>query len=134
MPNRPAPRKPAARPPSRPRPLKRPPAGEGEKPGRLKVEPGWPGEVIERSIGRAAFGVVAVGGGAENVRLPRLPALKRGAASAVTAKASVSATAASASAERRRNADMFPSKMPENKPGSFSELNMVWFCAPRKSP
>src|SRR4029078_12392316 len=95
MPNRPAPRRPAARPPSRPRPLKRPPAGEGEKPGRVKGETGWRGEVIERSIGRAAFGVVAVGGGAENVRLPRLPALKRGAASAGTAKAQRTAAARS---------------------------------------
>src|SRR4029078_7302936 len=102
MPNRPAPRRPAARPPSRPRPLKRPPAGEGEKPGRVKGETGWRGEVIERSIGRAALGDVAVGGGAENVRLPRLPELKRGAASANAVKASVAATASTALPERKR--------------------------------
>src|SRR4051812_46887239 len=102
MPIRPAPRKPAASPPSMPPRLKKPPVA-GAAPGRAKVEPGWPGVVIERSIGRAAFGAVAVGGGAAKVRLPRLPALKRGAASADTAtKASVAAPASNAIAERKR--------------------------------
>ena len=64
--------------------------------------------VIERSTGAAPRGAVAVGGGAENVRAPRLPALKRGAASDVTANASVSATAASASAERNRKVMVVP--------------------------
>ena len=52
---------------------------------------------------------VAVGGGAEKVRMPRLPALKRGAASDVTANASVSATAASAITERNRTRIVCPS-------------------------
>src|SRR5438105_12069000 len=54
-------------------------------------------------MGRAAFGAVAVGGGAIKVRLPRLPALNLGAASASPAtKASVAATAASCTSVRRR--------------------------------
>src|SRR6185312_2481323 len=99
---------PAARPPSMPPRLKKPPVCGAAVPGRAKLVPGCPGCVIERSIGRAAFGAVAVGGGAEKVRVPRLPELKRGAASDVTAKASVRATAASASAERKRKLIIVP--------------------------
>ena len=42
---------------------------------RSCVMPGAPGCVIERLIGAAAFGAVAVGGGAEKVFEPREPAL-----------------------------------------------------------
>ncbi len=44
--------------------------------------PGVPGCVIVRLIGAAAFGAVAVGGGAEKVFEPREPMLERGRASA----------------------------------------------------
>src|SRR5579871_3313095 len=69
-PKRPAPRKPAARPPQKPERPKNP--GEGAKLGR-----GAPtlGCVIVRCIG-LADGIVEVGGGAENVRVPRLPELR----------------------------------------------------------
>src|SRR5262249_44570517 len=70
-PNRPAPRNPAARPPQNPERPKKPP-GEGANPGRGAATPGC---VTERCMG-AADGMVEVGGGAENVRLPRLPELK----------------------------------------------------------
>jgi hypothetical protein len=55
-----------------------------------------------RSIGRAAFGAVAVGGGAENVRLPRLPKLDDGRASTVVATVKDSAASIAASAKNRR--------------------------------
>ncbi len=72
MPNRPAPRNPAARPPSRPGRLKkpRPPVFSGAP------MPGLVGCVIVRSKGRATLGAVDVDGGAENVRAPREPELK----------------------------------------------------------
>src|SRR5215831_15224696 len=70
-PNRPAPRNPAARPPQNPERPKKPP-GEGANPGRGAATSGC---VTERCMG-AADGMVEVGGGAENVRLPRLPELK----------------------------------------------------------
>src|SRR5438874_1961763 len=66
-PNRPAPRNPAASPPNRPRPPKKPGLGVAWPKGDV-VE----GCVIERWIG-AALGAVGVLGGAENVRIPRLP-------------------------------------------------------------
>src|SRR5215472_12083676 len=68
-PNRPAPRKPAARPPSSPRPPNKPALGA------VRASPTLEGCVIERWIG-AAVGAVAVLGGAEYVRVPRLPAEK----------------------------------------------------------
>src|SRR5262252_3428873 len=68
--NRPAPRKPAARPPSIP------------MPGRLKKPPpvaagalGLPGWVMVRLKGCAEPGAVVVDGGAEKVREPRDPEL-----------------------------------------------------------
>src|SRR5215467_5870068 len=70
-PNRPAPRNPAARPPQNPERPKKPP-GEGANPGRGAATLGC---VTVRCIGEAD-GMVDVGGGAENVRLPRLPKLK----------------------------------------------------------
>ena len=66
-PNKPAPRNPAARPPSNPPP---------KKPGRDAVwptAPALPGCVRVRCIGAAALGAVRVAGGAEKVRMPRLP-------------------------------------------------------------
>src|SRR5262249_5186390 len=85
-PKRPAPRNPAAIPPNNPPANPRPP----NKPGRV---PAWPmdaaspGCVIDLWIG-AAVGAVGVLGGAENVRIPRLPPEKpppaRACASAVT--------------------------------------------------
>src|SRR5262245_44047233 len=66
-PNKPAPRKPAARPPSSPPP---------NKPGRGVAWPtvfDLPGCVTVRCIGAAALGAVWVAGGAEKVRVPRLP-------------------------------------------------------------
>src|SRR5258706_10690719 len=69
-PNRPAPRKPAARPPQIPERPKKPP-GDGAKLGRgLAIF----GCVTVRCIG-AADGMVEVDGGADNVRDPRLPEL-----------------------------------------------------------
>jgi hypothetical protein len=80
--------------------LKNPPGAAGVAGRATDAAPGWPGWVIERSIGRAAFGAVAVGGGAENVWLPRLPAFIFGAAVASTAtNASVAATARNATSE-----------------------------------
>src|ERR1700716_1335962 len=72
MPSRPAPRKPAARPPSRPLPglLKNPPRLGAGVP--IPGEPGW---VKVRLKGCAVFGAVEVLGGAENVRAPREPEL-----------------------------------------------------------
>jgi hypothetical protein len=56
------------------------------------------GSVIVRSIGRAALGAVLVVGGAESVRLPRLPedVLPPGRASANTGLNARAATAATA--------------------------------------
>src|SRR3974390_106723 len=73
MPSRPAPRKPAARPPSRPRPgrLKKPPPAGVEVPS-----PGLPGWVKGRLKGCAVPGAVEVEGGGEKVRVPRDPELK----------------------------------------------------------
>ena len=73
MPSRPAPRKPAARPPSRPRPgrLKKPPPAGAEVP-----IPGLPGWVKVRLNGCALPGAVDVLGGGEKVRVPREPELK----------------------------------------------------------
>src|SRR5215813_11983513 len=67
-PNKPAPRKPAASPPSSPGRLKKPPPA-GDDPN----VPGDDGWVTLRWIGDALVGAVRVVGGAENVRLPRLP-------------------------------------------------------------
>ena len=72
MPSRPAPRKPAARPPSMPMP------GRLKKPPLLAAPaaiPGLPGWVMVRLNGCAAFGAVEVLGGAEKVRDPREPEL-----------------------------------------------------------
>src|SRR5712672_4845709 len=71
MPSRPAPRKPAARPPSMPMPgrLKKPPPAAGAP------NPGLPGWVKVRLNGCAVLGAVEVLGGAENVRAPREPEL-----------------------------------------------------------
>src|SRR5262245_39455990 len=66
-PNKPAPRKPAARPPSIP-PLNKP-----ERGAAWPTEFDLPGCASERCIGVAAFGAVGVAGGAEKVRVPRLP-------------------------------------------------------------
>src|SRR5664279_4752917 len=71
MPISPAP----TRPPSRPRP--KPP--DMKPPDFMPVDPALfcaipgDGDVIERSIGAAERGAVAVGGGALQVRAPRLP-------------------------------------------------------------
>jgi hypothetical protein len=99
MPNRPAPRKPAAMPPNKPPP---------NKPGRIAVWPmgaALPGCVIEFWIG-AAVGAVGVAGGAENVRIPRLPPEEppptRACASAVTST-STAAIAVSAISQRWQN-------------------------------
>src|SRR5258707_3356576 len=72
MPSRPAPRKPAARPQSRPVPgrLKKPPPAVAGAPN-----PGLPGWVMVRLNGCAVLGAVDVLGGAENVRAPREPEL-----------------------------------------------------------
>src|SRR5262252_6804837 len=71
-PNRPAPRKPAASPPQNPeRPKKLP----GAKPGRGLVKFGCVFGVTVRCI-VDVDGMVEVGGGAENVRVPRLPELR----------------------------------------------------------
>src|SRR5262249_57060506 len=79
MPIRPAPRRPVIRPPKKPKPgrLKKP---AGPLTGARVAMPGdrAPG-VIVRLIG-AAFGVVAVGAGAEYAREPREPTLARGRA------------------------------------------------------
>src|SRR5260370_5580022 len=100
IPNSPAPRKPAASPPSRPGRLKNPALGAIGETGRAAGT----GCVIVRSIGRAMFGAVAVGGGSEKVRTPRLPTLILGAASAAApTNASVTATISSANDGRRRN-------------------------------
>ena len=70
MPSRPAPRKPAARPPSRPLPglLKNPPPV-------VAPIPGLPGCVTVRLNGDAVPGAVDVLGGAEKVRVPLEPEL-----------------------------------------------------------
>ena len=80
--------------PGRPRKL---PLGAGDVGRCAKLLPGW---VMLRSIGRAE-GEVAVDGGAENVCEPRLPALKRGRASALeTIKSAAAKAAQSASSAR----------------------------------
>jgi hypothetical protein len=64
----------------------------------VDAAPGVDGVVIVRLIGAAAFGAVAVGGGAEKVLVPREPMLERGraSASAITiVKAAATAKAAS---------------------------------------
>jgi hypothetical protein len=95
--------KPAAKPPSNPPPNNPPPS----KPGRL-AEPAAavdvePGGVIERSIGAAVVGAVRVGGGAENVRVPRLPPEKPPPTRAVASPATrMNAVAIAASAITQR--------------------------------
>src|SRR5262249_39296716 len=66
-PNKPAPRKPPARPPSSPPPKR--PGGVAARPAVLE----FPGCASVRCIGAAEFGAVCVTGGAEKVRVPRLP-------------------------------------------------------------
>src|SRR3569833_4553560 len=101
MPNRPAPRKPMARPPSMPPII----------PGRLKkppllaapaaagpAMPGLPGWLKVRFIGCAVPGAVGVLGGAEKVRDPRDPELpppptRASAASIVSASGTATAIA-----------------------------------------
>ena len=73
MPNRPAPRKPAARPPSRPGRLKKPPPARLNRPPPAELAPGLPGWVKVRLKGWAALGAVVVDGGAVKVRDPREP-------------------------------------------------------------
>ena len=64
--------------------------------------PGVPGCVIVRLIGAAAFGAVAVGGGAEKVFEPREPWLERGRASAsATTMVNTAATAMAAKSGRK---------------------------------
>src|SRR5580692_7290584 len=99
MPNRPAPRKPAARPPQNPERPKKPP-GDGAKPGRGAATFGC---VTVRCSGDAD-GIVEVDGGAENVRVPRLPELKPPPmrASALPANiATVAATTATVATARK---------------------------------
>src|SRR6516165_6590448 len=99
MPNRPAPKNPANSPPRNPGRLKKPPAGEGRP-----IDPGWPGCVMLRSIGRA-LGEVAVEGGAENVcppRLPKLPPRPARASASLAMSAIVAAMAHAASKGRKR--------------------------------
>src|SRR5262249_15384894 len=66
-PNKPAPRKPPASPPSSPPPKR--PGGVAARPAVLE----FPGCASVRCIGAAEFGAVCVTGGAEKVRVPRLP-------------------------------------------------------------
>src|SRR5215470_2077066 len=107
-PNRPAPRKPAARPPSSPRPPNKPALGA------VRARPTLEGCVIERWIG-AAVGAVAVLGGAEYVRVPRLPAEEpprgRASASAVT-KTNAAAITINAANQRGRNMAYLPDNLP----------------------
>jgi hypothetical protein len=64
---------------------------------------------MERVMGEAAFGAVAVGAGAENVRVPREPKLPRGRASASPASiANTDATASSAKSERKSLITILP--------------------------
>jgi hypothetical protein len=66
-------------------------------------------------IGEAAFGAVAVGAGAEKVRVPREPKLPRGRASASPASiANTAATASSAKSERKSLIEF--SQVPEGAP------------------
>src|SRR5215831_17280456 len=104
MPSKPAPRKPANRPPKKPERLKKPPTGEGRC---ANAPPGWPGCVMLRSIGRAV-GDVVVDGGADQVdepRLPKLPPRPARASAPDTVKASTAAMAQSASSGRKRSMD-----------------------------
>src|SRR5262245_12710306 len=102
MPSKPAPRKPANRPPKKPGRLKKPPTGE-DIGGRCANAPlGWPGCVMLRSMGRAV-GDVVVDGGAENVcepRLPKLPPRPARASALLVANANTASKAQSASSGR----------------------------------
>src|SRR6266540_6390037 len=102
MPSKPAPRKPANRPPRNPGRLRKPPTVDDTGGRCASVLPGWPGCVMLRSMGRA-LGDVAVDGGAEKVcepRLPKLPPRPARASASVIAKANTAATAQSASSGR----------------------------------
>src|SRR6185312_1316544 len=101
-PNRPAPRKPAASPPNNPRPPKPP---NKPAPAVPVADAELKGCVIERWIG-AAEGAVGVLGGAEYVRMPRLPAEKPPPALAWTSAVNnrnAAAIATNAVSKRRRN-------------------------------
>src|SRR3989442_15623324 len=104
MPSKPAPRKPANRPPRNPGRLRKPPTGDDTGGRCASVLPGWPGCVMLRSMGRA-LGDVAVEGGAEKVcepRLPKLPPRPARASASVTANANTATKAQSASSGRER--------------------------------
>ena len=78
--------------------------------------PGVPGCVIVRLIGAAAFGAVAVGGGAEKVFEPREPALTRGRASA-SATTMVNTAATAMAAKSGRNSFIrFSPRRPVGRP------------------
>ncbi|MGB7257417.1 MAG: hypothetical protein WBD48_05015 [Pseudolabrys sp.] len=69
-----------------------------------------PGCVIVRSTGEAALGAVRVAGGAENVRMPRLPPEKpppARASASPAAKTSTAASMANANSDRRQIMALF---------------------------
>src|SRR5439155_11468369 len=112
MPSKPAPRKPANKPPRNPGRPRKPPKGEDAGGRCADAPPGWPGCVILRSMGRA-LGDVAVEGGAEKVcepRLPKLPPRPARASASVTANANTATKAQSASSGRERKPHMEPSQ------------------------
>src|SRR6266542_1574017 len=126
MPRSPAPRKPAASPPSRPGRPKKP----GEDAGAAPVI-GRAGCVTVRWTGAAVVGAVRVAGGAEKVRVPRLPALApppARASASVASRPHVSATARTAIAMRKREPIMKTSQRIEGASCDHYWHNILVFC------
>src|SRR5947208_15666997 len=118
MPSKPAPRKPANKPPRNPGRPRKPPKGEDAGGRCANAPPGWLGWVILRSMGRA-LGDVAVEGGAEKVcepRLPKLPPRPAVASALVTANASTATSAQSTSSRRARKRGMTSSQDTRSTP------------------
>src|SRR2546429_6876919 len=112
MPSKPAPRKPANKPPRNPGRPRKPPKGEDAGGRCADAPPGWPGCVMLRSMG-LTLGDVAVEGGAEKVcdpRLPKLPPRPALASALVTVNASIATSARSTSSERARKRGMTSSQ------------------------
>src|SRR5204863_4617074 len=114
MPMRPAPSRPPSSPPAspRPKPPNRPPGWDTGGRAAVVVAPGC---VIERVIGAAVVGAVAVGGGAEKVFEPREPKFARGRAStSVITMVKTAATAKTAS--NGRSSFIYISQSPGGHP------------------
>jgi hypothetical protein len=109
--------------------LKKPPGCCAGVAGPVTALPGWPGCVIERSIGAAVVGAVRVEGGAENVREPRLPKLEpppARASASFAINASAATTDRQAKTLRKWKRRMETSQQP-GKSRNLSSLNIGRF-------